>query len=65
MQRFLAGDISNGEGNQEQAYGFEQRCTEHRVEAVFPGRVGLQGYARDIHETSTVDPRVEAPDGSF
>ena len=42
---FLAGDISNGEGNPGQACGFEQCCTEHRVEAIFPGRVGLQCYA--------------------
>ena len=40
-------DISNGERHLGQSCGFEQCCTEHRVEAVFPGRVGLHGYAGD------------------
>ena len=26
---------------------------------------GLQGCARDGHETITLDPRLEAPDGGF
>ena len=51
--RFLAGDVSDGEGNPGQPCGFEQCCIEHRVEAVFPGRVGLHGYAGDGHETIT------------
>ena len=44
-QRFLAGDINIGDGDPGHPCGSEQCCAEHRMEAVFPGRVGLQGYA--------------------
>ena len=44
-QRFLAGDINIGEGDPGHPCGSEQCCAEHRMEAVFAGRVGLQGYA--------------------
>ena len=41
----LAGDINFGEGDPGHPCGSEQCCAEHRMEAVFPGRVGLQGHA--------------------
>ena len=44
-QRFLAGDINIGEGDPRHPCGSEQCCAEHRMEAVFPSRVGLQGHA--------------------
>ena len=44
-QRFMAGDINIGEGDPGHPCGSEQCCAEHRMEAVFIGRVGLRGYA--------------------